>query len=222
MDILDIFEEQETAAPTLHDRKVPALLNDMAVREYLLVLKPTSTIWDEMVQIKQQVATWCHAPDAVNSRPYITLLRFAQVVPAEEGIVKKLALLTQALLPLRITLENYSGIPKHTLEVPVAPCPLLDHFLQQLKALTPVLTLYRKQKPVLVKKPTIGIARQLTPGAYEDGLARLQPLEYSNVFVAKECLLLSRPRGAKGYKLSETFAFKGKAVAPRPQQVRMF
>lgn len=221
-EVRDIFEEQDSGIVPSGARQVPAALSGMAIREYLLVLRPTSTIWDEMMEIKKQVAEWCHCPQAAHSQPYIPLLRFAQVVPAEEAIVKKMTLLTQPLLPLRITLENYSGIPRHTLELPLAPDPLFTHFMQQLKALQAQLTLYRTQKPVFYKKPAIGIARHLQPGDYEEGLSRLLPLEYSNVFVAKECLLLSRPRGEQAYKRCETFYFRGIPATPKAAQVSLF
>src|SRR5262245_61570598 len=87
------------------------------VYEYLLVLNPHEELRNRILQVKKEFFQNYKASAAVNSKPYVGLVRFTQYQMMEDRILHRLRLIAMSFPPFKVELKDFGSFPSHTIYI---------------------------------------------------------------------------------------------------------
>lgn len=184
-------------------------INHLLPSEYLLVLQPTQTLWDEITSIKKKFETDFRFADIKVGRPHITLAMFKQYYATESRIVHALRNNARTLSPFKIELKDFGSFPTHTIYINiVSKIPIMNAVKTLRQAAQKFMKIDKDNKPFFITEPHLTIARKLQPWQYEKSWLQYQQADFHGRFIADHALLLKRKAG-EYYKPVEQFMFEG-------------
>lgn len=175
--------------------------------EYLLVLQISAEVSAEINRYKDAFKRTYEFPNAIITRPHLSLMKFFQFESYEELIIKKLQQLSETIHPFQVQLEGF-GTFKHTIYVDVKTvCPILELVYKRKDELKPFLKGHNYF--FFTKKPHISIARGLKESQCHLAWQHWCFKRYQNTFKAIRMTLLRRRYGQQSYEEIGMFFFKG-------------
>jgi 2'-5' RNA ligase len=183
--------------------------NLLAMNEYLLIIQPDASVTEKVNSIKKGFATKYECPQAVYSKPYITLINFIQLQMNEQRIIGLMKNIIGRHSSIHITINGFGSFPTHTIYANIETKNSIVDMVKSLKPIQALLKIDKEHKPHYITEPHLTIARKLLPWQYEKGW-----LEYSNTaftagFMATEVLLLRRNVEGGRYTTAASFKMQG-------------
>ncbi|PZR27431.1 MAG: hypothetical protein DI535_10470 [Citrobacter freundii] len=180
--------------------------------EYLLVLNPHEELRDRIGKVKQEFSEAFNAPQAVWSKPHLTLARFTQLDMMEERILNRLKVVAMAQYPFKVELKNFGSFPTHSIYIAVTTKEPVRDLVKQIKPWQRLLKLDKEHKPHFIDEPHLTIARKLQPWQYEKGWLEYSQKHFTGRFIADGMILLKRREGEKAYHILRRFEFQNLPV----------
>lgn len=184
--------------------------NNVVVNDYLLIIQPSNDVKEKVNAHKKSFAEKYECPQALHSKPHLTLLRFMQYGMNERNIVSKLGLLINKHLSFMVSLNNFGSFPTHTIYVNVETKNNIIDLVKSLKPAQAFLKYDKEHKPHFITTPHLTIARKLLPWQYEKGWLELSNTHFNASFMVNDILLLKRNIEQKHYTVAATFELLGK------------
>jgi len=175
--------------------------------DYLLVLQPHETLWNEIKSIKEKFATDYSCQNARKGLPHITLIRFKQVQATENLIRQSLRNVGKTLSPFKVELKDFGSFPSHTIYITIVSKVPIMNAVKALRQPQKFMKLDKDNKPHFITEPHLTIARKLLPWQYEKGWFEYERAHFHGRFIADHALLLKRKPG-EYYRPVEKFLFQ--------------
>lgn len=184
--------------------------NSSVVNDYLLIIQPSNDVKEKVNTLKKSFAEKYECPQALHSKPHITLLRFMQYGMNERNIVHKMQVHINRHSSFLISLNNFGSFPTHTIYVNVETKNNIIDLVKSLKPIQAFLKYDKEHKPHFITTPHLTIARKLLPWQYEKGWLELSNTHFNASFMVNDILLLKRNIEQKHYTVAATFELLGK------------
>lgn len=178
--------------------------------EYLLVIQPHADLYDKIMACKNEFAEKYNAAAAAFGKPHITLLRFKQVLMAEEKIIRHISAIAGACPPMKIELDNFGSFPTHTIYLNIKGKQPIRYVVRELKSVQRLVK--GSEKPHFITEPHLTVARGLQPKQYEQAWKEYEHLPFSGMFIADHLLLLKRAPGMRSYQQAARFELLNKST----------
>jgi 2'-5' RNA ligase len=159
--------------------------------DYLLVIYPRGDLVDRLLEEQQQFnAEYCLAGHA--NKPHITLAAFKAGEETEDTVIRWIQRICHQHKSFDIALNNYSGIPPHTIYLRVQDPQPLRELMQQLRAIDEFIRSSGWPPVNLTGRPYLSIAGGLTEKVYNKAMPDYSRKTFHGVFRVDELVLLKR------------------------------
>jgi hypothetical protein len=171
--------------------------------EYLLVVYPYGDLQDRLLEEQQQFSAdygLGHRPDQRQriadyigrNRPHITLAAFRAGEVVEDTLIRWIQRICQQRRSFEIALNNYSGIPPHTICLRVQDPEPLRELIRQLGAIDEFIQSSGWPPVQLTGRPYLSIAGGLTEQVYQKAMPDYSRKTFHGIFRVAELVLLKR------------------------------
>jgi 2'-5' RNA ligase len=160
--------------------------------EYLLVIYPPGDLHERLVEEQQQFSQEYGLQVKVRNKPHITVAVFQAGELMEDTLIRWIQRICNRHGSFEITLNNYSGIPPHTVCLRVQDHLPFRQLMQQLKAIDDFIRSSGCPPVNLIDKPYLSIAGGLTEQVYNKAMPDYSRREFNDTFHVKELVLLKR------------------------------
>jgi 2'-5' RNA ligase len=183
--------------------------------EYLLVVYPHGDLQDRLLEEQQQFSSdygLDHRLDQgqrmMRNRPHITLAAFQAGEEAEDTLIRWIQRICQQHRSFEIALNNYSGIPPHTIYLRVQDPESLQDLLQQLRAVEEFIRSSGWPPGHLTGRPYLSIAGGLTEQVYNKAMPDYSRKTFHGIFRVGELVLLKRKHSFDPCNIVNVFGLK--------------
>jgi len=181
--------------------------------EYLLLIEPREDLADDIMAIKKEFSEKYQAPQAVSSKPHITLVSFTQYMAFESRIRQRFRQIATERAPMLIELEGFGSFPTHTLFIKVTTRTTVQNLVTKLRTqVQSLLKPDKEHKPHFIMEPHITIARRLKPWQYEKSWSEYNTRPFSAKFMANHMVLLRKQADGERFTFVERFEFMNMPV----------
>jgi 2'-5' RNA ligase len=184
--------------------------------DYLLVIYPCGDLVDRLLEQQQQFSTDYFPAGAADSvgaagsanheggphplqaqrlarnKPHITLASFQAGEETEDTIIRWIQRICHQQKSFDIALNNYSGIPPHTIYLRVQDPQPLRELMQQLRAIDEFIRSSGWPPVNLTGRPYLSIAGGLTEKVYNKAMPDYSRKTFHGIFRVDELVLLKR------------------------------
>ena len=105
----------------------------LSIYEYLLILSPHEDLQNRIMDIKKDFAEKYSMPEALHSKPHLTLANFLQYDMMEPRIVTRLHAAALSCRPIKIELNNFGSFPSHTIYINVTSKVPLQNLIKTIR-----------------------------------------------------------------------------------------
>ncbi len=181
--------------------------------EYLLVIKPNTTVNEKILQVKEEFSKKFKILSAKYSYPHITLVNFLQFKVMENRLVNRLNTIAMGYHQFTVSLKDYGSFPSHTIFINIESKQQVRNLVRELAAGRQLMTLNKEKKPHFIDNPHLTIARSLLPWQYEQSWIEYRHKHFTGNFIAESMSLLRRPLAVSS---------DGKIIPGKYQKVTQF
>jgi 2'-5' RNA ligase len=168
--------------------------------EYLLVVYPIGDLRDRLLEEQQQFCVdygLDHGTDRglrtmARNKPHITLAAFRAGEETEDTLIRWIQRICNRQKNFEIALNNYSGIPPHTIYLRVQDPRPLRELTRQLRAIDDFIRSSGWPPVSLNSRPYLSIAGGLTEQIYNKAMPDYSRKTFHGVFKVDELILLKR------------------------------
>jgi len=164
--------------------------------EYLLVVYPYGDLQDRLLEEQQQFSTDYGLDQGlrrmVRNKPHITLAAFQAGEEVEDTLIRWIQRICHPHRSFEIALNNYSGIPPHTICLRVQDPEPLRELMQQLRAIDEFIRSSGWPPVNLACRPYLSIAGGLTEQVYNKAMPDYSRKTFHGIFHVGELVLLKR------------------------------
>jgi 2'-5' RNA ligase len=187
--------------------------------EYLLVVYPDGDLRDRLLEEQQQFSSdyglgqrpekgQRTADHPARNKPHITLATFQAGEEAEDTLIRWIQRICQQRRSIDMALNNYSGIPPHTIYLRVQDPEPLRELMQQLGAIDEYIQSSGWPPVRLNGRPYLSIAGGLTEQVYNKAMPDYSRKTFHGTFCVRELVLLKRKHSFDPCKTVNVFGFK--------------
>jgi len=163
-----------------------------SVYEYLLVVSPPEAVHESVMEIKQSFSGKYNQPDAVKSKPHITIANFLAMERMEDTLIRWMQRAVYEQESFTAQLNNYSGFPAHTIFLRVQDADPFKELSKRLKVIASYIKEYKCSRPMFITNPHMSIAGSLQKEVYEKALQEYARKEFVATFNVQQLLLLRK------------------------------
>ena len=176
--------------------------------DYLLVIYPRGDLVDRLLEEQQQFNAEYFAAGQVGdgrgqyppkgqqrlarNKPHITLAAFQAGEETEDTVIRWIQRICHQHKSFDIALNNYSGIPPHTIYLRVQDPEPLRELMQQLRAIDEFIRSSGWPPVNLTGRPYLSIAGGLTEKVYNKAMPDYSRKTFHGIFRVDELVLLKR------------------------------
>ena len=172
--------------------------------EYLLVIYPYGDLNEKLLEEQQQFAidyglqmttTMSGGPAGLapgRNKPHITVAAFQAGEMMEDTLIRWIQRICNRHRSFDITLNNYSGIPPHTIYLRVQDPQPFRELMRQLRAIDDFIRSSGCPPVNLVNRPYLSIAGGLTEQLYNRAMPDYSRRTFHGSFQVEELVLLKR------------------------------
>jgi hypothetical protein len=173
--------------------------------EYLLVIYPDEELSEKLLDEQQQFVSDYGMRVSIRNQPHITMAAFQADEAMEGTLIRWIERICSCHKRFDITLNNYSGIPSHTIYLRVQdPAPFLQ-LVQQLQAIDNFIRSSDCPPANLTSRPFLSIAGGLTEKVYGKAMPDYSRKMFHESFLVKELILLKRDHSFDSCKTVNIF-----------------
>lgn len=184
-------------------------LNDRIVREnsaYLLVTLPNEAMHKKLLEVQREFSEkYSLKLDA--SIPFITAACFIAKEDMEETLFRWIQRICSQMRSFSVTLNNYSGIPLHTLYLRVFDHQPFRQLANHLKVVDQLVRSNDCPEAKLTTRPYLPIAKGLSGAIYEKSMKDYSLKSFCETFRVNELVLMKRRVSQEAYKAITVFPF---------------
>ena len=162
------------------------------VYEYLLVARPDTAVYQQVMEEKQFFSVQYHEAVAEKMKPHITVANFMAKEEMEETIIRWMHRIISNQKSFKVVLDQYSGFGEHTIYLRVQDHTPFQQLAKELKVVDQYVKSYGCPPMHLGKFPHLTIARRLPDIVYRQALTDYSKKEFCASFEVKELILLRR------------------------------
>jgi 2'-5' RNA ligase len=160
--------------------------------EYLLVIYPYGELFEKLVEEQQQFLQDYGLVMKGRNRPHITVAAFLAGEQMEDTLIRWIHRICRRNQSFEITLNNYSGIPPHTIYLRVQDPEPFRQLMQQLRAIDEFIRSSGCPPVNLISRPYLSIAGGLTEQIYNKAMIEYSQRTFHESFQMEELVLLKR------------------------------
>lgn len=175
--------------------------------EYLLVVNPDAAVQDKVLAQQQAFYEEYHEEVAIKTGPYIIVASFLAREAMEETLIRWIQRICDQQHPFRVTLNNYSGFPPHTIYLRVQDPRPFAQLARQLKAVDDLVRSSSCPPVKLPARPHLSIAPRLPEPVYTRAMFSYSQKLFHECFMAHDLRLLRRAHQFDNCKMINVFPF---------------
>jgi hypothetical protein len=184
--------------------------------EYLLVIYPYGELEDRLLEQQQQFSHEYGLRVTVRNRPHVTIAAFQAGEPMEETLIRWMRRICNQFNSFELTLNNFSGIPPHTVCLRVQDPEPLRELLRLLKAVDDFVRSSGCPPVNLINRPYLSIAGGLTEQVYNKAMPDYSRRTFYERFRVDELVLLKRAHAFDACKTVNIFRLLPASTDDRP------
>lgn len=158
--------------------------------EYLLVIYPGGELEEKLLDEQQQFADGYAVK--VRNKPHITVAAFQAGEVMEDTLIRWIQRICNHHGSFDLTLNNYSGIPPHTICVRVQDPQPFRELMQQLLAIDEFIRSSGHPPVKMASRPFLSIAGGLTEQVFNKAMPDYSRRTFHDTFHVGELVLLKR------------------------------
>lgn len=186
-------------------KNVPEAWPGNGHREYRLVLYPDAVVYEKIMAEKQRFCMNYGVESVVNSFPNIMVAGFYAGEGMEETLIRWIHRICSQLNSFEITLNNYSGLPQHSIYLRVQDPQPVQQLASHLKTLDGHVHAMRGH--AFERAPHIVLANELPGAVYQQAMPVYSRKTFRARFIATELVLLGRDHPFATSKTINVFRF---------------
>jgi hypothetical protein len=160
--------------------------------DYMLLAHPDDMVAARLMEEKLSFCKEYGLKAATKTRPYITVASFSAFERMEETMIRWLHRIIGNNRSFHVSLNNYSGIPAHTIYLRVQDHAPFQNLVSQLSIVEQYVKSNGCAGMNLMHKPHLNIARGLPEGLYEKALIDYSQRTFHDSFMVNELHLIKR------------------------------
>lgn len=160
--------------------------------EYLLVAHPDAAVSEMIMAEKEFFTAEYQQKAAAKTKPYITLAQFVAHEAMEETVVRYTQRVCSQRLSFEVALNNYSGLPPHTVYLRVQNPQPFRQFAKELKVISDYVASCSCPRVRLVTNPHLSIATGLPETIYLKAMMDYSQRTFHETFMVNELVLLRK------------------------------
>jgi 2'-5' RNA ligase len=160
--------------------------------EYLLVAHPDIIVNEKIIAEKLFFSGEYLQKIASKTQPHITIANFLAKESMEETLIRWIQRICTQQHSFKVTLNNYSGFPPHTIYLRVQNDQPFQKLAKDLKMLNEYIRSCSCPPVKIISKPHLSIARKLPEEVYFKALTQYAHKSFHESFLVKELQLLKR------------------------------
>ena len=170
--------------------------------EYLLVAYPDKNVLEKILAERALFyETYKLRPKAL-IKPHIVITNFFASEGMESTLIRWLQRICSLEQGFKLTLNNYSGYPTHTIFLRVQDADPVQHFIAQLSTMKD----FVQAGPAgFFRRPHVPIASNLPTGIYEQALTEYSRKMFHESFAVQELALLKRTDSYQSLRTVQVF-----------------
>jgi len=165
---------------------------DQELWEYLLVAQPDAFVDKKIEEIKQSFYNVYKHNIEVDSEPNISILSFQATESMEETLIRWIHRICSQLKSFRVSLNNYSGFPPHTIYLRVQNHEPFQQLACQLKVIDQYIQSNGCPEARFHNRPYLTIAGLLDKNVYHEAMLNYSQETFHETFQLTELVLLKR------------------------------
>ena len=159
--------------------------------EYLLVVHPAKDVY-EKVQEEKERFSFDYKVSVAKRVPHITIANFLAKEAMESTIIKWMHRIFSTQQSFDVMLNNYSGVPSHTVFARVQDHKPFKQLAVSLKVIDQYVRSNGCPPARLISNPHISIAKRLRANVYEKAIFDYARKTFHATFTVDELILLQR------------------------------
>jgi hypothetical protein len=186
-------------------KNVPIAWPGNGHREYRLVIYPDAVVYEKIMAEKQRFFMNYGVESVVNSFPNIMVAGFYAGEGMEETLIRWIHRICSQLSSFDIALNNYSGLPQHSIYLRVQNPQPIQQLAAQLKTLDS--HVHPMSGHAFGRLPHIALASELPEPVYQQAMPVYSRKTFRARFMATELVLLGRDHPFATSKTINVFRF---------------
>lgn len=182
-----------------------AILSGKDEFEYLLVIHPDMEVYSKVVAEKQRFYEQFRTKPATRARPHIMVAGFVAKESMEETLIRWIQRVCSRQKCFTVTLNNYSGIPPHTVYLRVQDHLPFNLLTQKLMVINEYVQANGCPPVKWVSRPHLSISGRLPEEVYEPAMREYAQKIFCETFTAGELVLIRRSHAADSCKIINIF-----------------
>ncbi len=180
---------------------------DKTVNDYLLILNPHEALRNKIEKTRNELLEKYRLNLPPAGKPNVSLVKFSASAQMEEKIINRLQLITMEEKPFVVELRDYGSYPMHAIFIRIANQPRVLQLIKKLKQ-SRTLMKVSGADPHFLLDPQIALAGRLQKEKYLEAIKEYDEKKFSGRFLADYCLLLTRRKNEKMYRVLKRFEFE--------------
>jgi 2'-5' RNA ligase superfamily len=160
--------------------------------EYLLIAHPDTEVHEKIMAEKHSFYKEYNEKIAIKTQPHIPVANFLANEAMEDTIIRWMQRIFIKQQSFRVTLNNYSGFPPHTIYLRVQNAEPFLHLAKELQVVNTYVSSCSYPPMKLFSNPHVSIAGSLTEEVYFKALIQYAHKSFHESFVLNKLLLLRR------------------------------
>lgn len=166
--------------------------NSYGLQEYWLIIRPDLQVQKKIMEEKQQFVEDYGVQHVLAGNAHIVVAQFMAREGMEETIIRWLQRISSRLQSFPVTLNNYSGLPTHSICLRIQDHQPFVELAQQLQSIDEFIRSSGCPPPLFFRKPYLHIAGRLPEAVYAKAIPDYSRRSFHETFMATELLLLKR------------------------------
>jgi len=180
------------------------LMPGYRLHEYQLVIIPHEDLRQRIQQVRNDFAEKYKLARPFQGAAHLTLVKFRQVEMLEDRMQHSLKAIVMGIRPFKISIDGYTSVPSHSINLSIKSGALLADLVKQLKQAGRIMR-SAEGEPHWIQDPTIVMANKLLPWQYEQGWTDYKHRSFTSAFMADELVLLKKTVSANRLQVVSRF-----------------
>ena len=176
--------------------------NQSETNEYLLVAYPDRSVLEKILAERALFNETYKLRPGASLKPHIVVTNFFASEGMEITLIRWLQRICSLEQGFKLTLNNYSGYPTHTIFLRVQDAGPVQHFVSQLNTMKDFV---QAGPGGFFKRPHVPLASKLSTGVYEQALSEYSRKIFHESFDVQELVLLKRKDSYESLRTVQVF-----------------
>jgi len=172
--------------------------------EYMLVVHPDMEVYSKVLAERQSFHETYKSKQGIRAKPHIPVANFVARESMEETLIRWIQRVCSSHKSFSVTLNNYSGVPPHTIYLRVQDHLPFSLLAQKLQVINEYIQSNNCPAVRWSGRPHLSISGHLNEDVYELAMRDYAQRTFCETFVASELALL-RKMGGDSWKIVNIF-----------------